>query len=172
MQAGSRQPGSPQTKILATPVPLTNDDIDPDVNFYNGLNVDSVYAYYTEDELNDKIVSKMQADSTFSIIHFNARSMPANFNKLKSVSSSFDFTFDVIAVTETWLSNDDLDFVHMDDYDDIHTCRPNRGEGGVALYSRLLQSKPLPLLSKCILNCAEVICTEIIIPNGKNIVVA
>ena len=40
--------------------------------------------------------------------------------------------------------------------------------GGVALYiNRSLQSKPLPLLSKSILNCAEIICTEIIIPNGK-----
>ena len=77
----------------------------------------------------------------------------------------------MITVTETWLSDDDLDF-SMDDYDDIHTCRPNRGGGGVAFCRRLLQSKPLPLLSKCILNCAEVICTEIIIPNGKNIVPA
>ena len=98
--------------------------------FYNGLNVDSVY--YTEDEFNDKIVTKVQAASTFSIIHFNARSMSANFNKLKSVLSSFDFTFDVIAVSETWLNNDDLDSFHMDDYDDIHTCRPNRG--GVELH--------------------------------------
>ena len=99
--------------------------------------------------------------------------MSANFNNLKTVLSSFDFTFDVNAVTETWLNDDDLDSFHMDDYDDIHTCRPNRGGGGVALYiNRLLQSKPLPLLSKCILNCAEVICTEIKIPNGKNIVVA
>ena len=82
-----------------------------------------------EDEYNDKIVSKMQAVSTFSIIHFNARSMTANCNKLKSILSSFDFTFDVIAVTETWLSDDDLDYFHMDDYGDIHTCRgrPNRG---------------------------------------------
>ena len=55
----------------------------------------------------------MQAASTFSIIHFNARSMSANFNKLKSVLSSFDFTFDVTAVSETWLNNDDLDFFHM-----------------------------------------------------------
>ena len=99
--------------------------------------------------------------------------MSANFSKLNSVSSSFDFTFDVIAVTETRLNDDDLYSFHMDDYDDIHTCRPNRGGGGVALYiSRLIQSKPLPLLSKCFLNCAEVICTEITIPNGKNIVVA
>ena len=97
---------------------------------------------YTEDEFNDTIVTKVQAASTFSIIHFNARSMSANFNKLKSVLSSFDFTFDVIAVSETWLNNDDLDSFHMDDYADIHTCRPNRGGGGVALYvNRLLQSK-------------------------------
>ena len=45
---------------------LANDNIDPDDNFYNGLNVDSVY--YTEDEFNDKIVTKVQAASTFSII--------------------------------------------------------------------------------------------------------
>ena len=104
--------------------------IDPDDNFYNGLNVDRVY--YTKDEFNDKTVSKRQASSTFSIIHFNARRMSAYFSKLKSILSSFDFTFDVIAVTETWLSDADLDSFHMDDYDDIHTCRPNRG--GVELH--------------------------------------
>ena len=70
------------------------------------------------------------------------------------------------------LSDDDLDYFNMDGYDDIHTFRLNHGEGGVALYiNRLLQSKPLPFLSQCILNCAEVICTEIIITNGKNTVV-
>ena len=95
---------SPVTQFTRTANLVTNDDIDPDDNFYNGLNVDS--AYYTEDEFNDKIVSKLQAASTFSIIHFNARSMSANFNKLKSVLSSIDFTFDVIAVTETWLRDD------------------------------------------------------------------
>ena len=79
----------------------------------------------------------------------------------------------MIAVTETWLNDDDLDAFHMDDYDDMNSCRPNRSGGGVALYiNRLLQSKPLPLLSRCMLNCAEVICTDIIIPNGRNIVVA
>ena len=81
----------------------------------------------------------------------------------------------MIAVTETLLkiNDDDLDSFHIDDYDDMHSCRPNRGGGGVALYiNRLLQSKPLPLLPQCILNRAEVICTEIIIPYGKNIVVA
>ena len=141
---------SPVIQLSRTASLVTNDDIDPDDNFYNILNVDSVY--YTEDEFNDNIVSKLQAASTFSIIHFNARSMSANFNTLKSVLSSIDFTFDLIAVTETWLSDDDLDFFHMDEYDDIHTCRHNRGGSGVALYiNRLLQSTPLPLLSKCIL---------------------
>ena len=97
---------------------VTNNNIDPDDNLYNDLNVDSVY--YTEDDVNDKIVSKVQAASTFSIIHFNAISMSANFNKLNSVLSSFDVTFDVIAVSETWLNNDDLDYFHMDDYDDTY----------------------------------------------------
>ena len=53
--------------------------------FYNDLNVDSVY--YTDDEFNDFFLSKVQAASTFNIIQFNARSMSANFNNLKSVLS-------------------------------------------------------------------------------------
>ena len=40
------------------------------------------------------------------------------------------------------------------------------------VYQQIINSKPFPFLSKCIINCAEVICAEIIIPNGKNIVVA
>ena len=35
---------------------VTNDDIDPDDNFYNDLNVDSVY--YTDDEFNDFFYQK------------------------------------------------------------------------------------------------------------------
>ena len=62
---------------------------------------------------------KIRCISELCGCYFNARSMSANFNKLKSVLSSFDFTFDVIAVSETWLNNDDLDSFHMDDYDDI-----------------------------------------------------
>ena len=77
---------------------VTNDDIDPNDNFYNGLNVD-----YKEDEFNDKIASTFQVAPTLSIIHFNATCMSANFNNLKSVLPSIDFTFEVIAVTETWL---------------------------------------------------------------------
>ena len=56
-----------------------NDDIDPDNNLYNRVNADSVY--FTEDEFNTKIVPKNQWLSNFSIIHFNVRSMCANFNK-------------------------------------------------------------------------------------------
>ena len=64
--------------------------------------------------------SRAKIHSNPDYIHFNAIRMSANFNKLKSVLSSFDVTFDVIAVSETWLNNDDLDYFHMDDYDDTY----------------------------------------------------
>ena len=114
----------------------------------------------------------MQAASTFSIIHFNARSVSANFNKLKSVLSSFDFTFDVIAVSETWLNNDDLDSVHMDDY--IHRLA-DLIVAGVELHCMLTDYYSQNLYHSCLnvlLTVLKLICTEIIIPNGKNIVVA
>ena len=52
----------------------------------------------------------------------------------------------------------------------MFTCsRTNKNGGGVALYIKdSLQHKFLPDMSKCIDNCAEVICLEIYSKKWKN----
>lgn len=108
-------------------------DVDSDNNWYNIVNADSVY--FTEDEFNKKIVPKNQGLSNFSIIHFNVRSMSANFNKLKACISLLDCTFDVIAISETWMNENDE--FQLENYNCFYTSRYQRIGGGVALYISL-----------------------------------
>ena len=148
-----------------------NGSIDPDNNLHNRVNVDSLY--YTDDEFNTKVVPKSEGLSNFSIIHFNTRSMAANFNKLKACIAQLDYKFDVIAIIETWMNDNESEEFQLENYNAYYISRHHRTGGGVALYiNKALKHKPLPNFSKCIDSCAEVTCAEIITSNGKNIIVA
>ena len=61
-----------------------NENLDPDNNFYNILNVCS--EYYTQDQMNlrfEKYCHNVNMNSNvFIIIHFNCRSLCAHFDKL------------------------------------------------------------------------------------------
>ena len=52
-------------------------DIDPDNNFFSNINDNC--CYYSAEQYNQTI----QTDSKLSIIHFNSRSLSANFNNIK-----------------------------------------------------------------------------------------
>lgn len=68
----------------------------------------------------------------FSIAHINVRSLFTNFDIFKD--HVFHFSYDIIAVTETWLSADVLDdAVYVHGYSIILKDRPTRA-GGVAFY--------------------------------------
>ena len=49
------------------------DNADPDINFYNRLQVDS--DYYTDDQFNRKPCYRKQGSKYFSLIHYNCRSI-------------------------------------------------------------------------------------------------
>ena len=107
-----------------------NDDIDPDRNVYN--RVDSLY--YSNDEFNFNFAQKGHESSNFSIISFNIRSMSANFDKLKCCISSLHYKFDIISVSETWMSDNDGTYLSIDGYNSIYISRDQKIGGGVALY--------------------------------------
>lgn len=68
------------------------------------------------------------------IAHLNIRSMPANFVEFKNEFS--DSTFDIIAVSETWFTNDlNINDYKLMGYNLYHKNRTGRG-GGIALYVR------------------------------------
>ena len=145
---------------------FNTDQADPDNNFYQHLSPDSLY--YTEEQFKQKIAKPKEETANFSIIHFNCRSLPSNYNKLKDSITALDFHFDVIALSETWLIDNDSDNFNIDGYKMFTCSRTNKNGGGVALYiNDSLQHRFLPDMSKCIDNCAEVIYLEITLKNGK-----
>ena len=142
------------------------DGIDPDSNIHNKISVDSLY--YTESEFKEHFEFKQKGSSNFSLVHFNCRSMASNFDKLKDSVKALDFPFDVIAVSETWLKDNETSSSYsIDGYSSFQCSRLNKTGGGVALYiNETLQPNYLPNKSKCIDNCAEIVTVEVTLATG------
>lgn len=86
--------------------------------------------YYSEDCYN----CKFKNYDTFSVIHFNSRSLYANFDHIKSYLKQLSKPFSVILITETWMHNDrEMDF-SIEGYEFISLNRRNKHGGGVALF--------------------------------------
>ena len=140
-----------------------NGSIDPDNNLHNQVNVDSLY--YTDDEFNTKFIPKSEGLSNFSIIHFNTRSMAANFNKLKACIAQLDYKFDVIAISETWMNNNENEEFQLENYNAYYISRHHRTNGGVALYiNKALKHKQFSKSKLLVLKsphcCINLSCTK------------
>ena len=143
---------------------FVGDEADPDNNFFNRLQVDS--HYYTDDQFNRKCHTNAESDN-FALIHYNCRSLAKNFTMIRDHITTLDSMFDVIALTETWLNDNDSDYFNLDGYELVSCSRSSKKGGGVGLYIRnSMQHKYLPLLSKCIVNCAEIVTVEVTLKNG------
>ena len=111
---------------------FVTDNIDPDNNLHNTLSVSSLY--YTDDQFKHTFLNTKQGIQQFSLIHFNYRSLPSNCSKLKESISALDFKFDVIALSETWLKDNDHDNYNMEGYSTFTCSRVGKTGGGVAMY--------------------------------------
>ena len=68
------------------------------------------------------------------IVHFNDRSLNANFTQIESYISSFKVMFDVKHRSETWNDPTTLELYNIPMYNVFHVCRENAKGGGVAIY--------------------------------------
>ena len=128
--------------------------------------------YYTDEQFKHNFALTSEGVANFSIIHLNCRSLASNFNKLKDSIKVLGLQFDVIAISETWLSDNDSDNFNIDGYTTFTCSRIYKKGGGVALYiNNSLQHKHLPNKSKCIDNCAEAVSVEITLKNGKKVII-
>ena len=101
---------------------------------FNILHVDS--HYYTDDQFNRKCHTNADTDN-FALIHYNCRSLAKNFAMIRDHITSLDsMTFDVIALSETWLNDDNNDSFNLDGYDLVSCSRRSKKGGGVGLYIR------------------------------------
>ena len=100
--------------------------------------------------------------------------MASNFDKLKDSVKGLYFPFDVIAVSETWLKDNDTSSSYsIDGYSSFHCSRLNKTGGGVALYiNETLQPNYLPNKSKCNDNCADIVTVEVTLATGKKVLVS
>ena len=81
-------------------------------------------------------------------MHVNIRSTRKNFDNLKILINSFSSEPDIIAVTETWLSDNALFLYELEGYRSYHVVRTAREHGGVSIYvHNNHQSELIPDLS-------------------------
>ena len=106
-----------------------------------------------------------------SIIHFNCRSLTANFDKLQNSLNELKHKFDVVAVSETWLDSDIcMDYYKLPGYEMCHISRTNKKGGGVAIYiNEYISYKLSEKLSTSINNVLEWVTIDICIRN-KNVI--
>ena len=106
-----------------------------------------------------------------SFIHFNARSLKANLQKINDYLQELHLKFDIIAVSETWAELDVIDDLNLTDYSAKHVTRETR-KGGVALYirneltRRLLETKTMKVE-----NIFEYVTVELAIKNHTNVII-
>lgn len=75
-------------------------EVDPENHLFNSIN--ATCDYYTEEQFNDSV----NLDNHFSLIHFNCRSLHANFTEIHENLKTLKSKFKLIALSETWLDQE------------------------------------------------------------------
>lgn len=88
---------------------------------------ENVCNYYTVQQDNVEISKVL--DEALSIIHFNSRSLKGNLEKIKELLCQLDKNFKVIAITESWLKDSDINDVQIDGYNMFYVNRVSKKEG-------------------------------------------
>ena len=141
-------------------------DIDAESHVFN--NIGDICKYYTDDQVKDNV----KMDNSFSLIHFNARSMYANFKEIKDYLDTFKQKFKVIALSETWMKENRGSDFYLEGYELYHNNRINKRGGGVALFVNSdLRCKVVENMTTTIDDLMECLTLEIELEGKRNIVI-
>lgn len=141
-------------------------NIDPDCFFLKDIT--HCCNYFSEEQFKNYSV----LNGTFSVIHFNSRSLFKNISKIQDCLKN-DKQFSVIGITETWLKDEYVDMVQLDGYDYFAINRPNKRGGGVALYVKSsYHCEMVNTMSFSLENVMECVTVEIKCENSKNIIIS
>ena len=81
-----------------------------------------------------------------TFIHFNARSLNKNFQKIKEYLDDLELSFDITAISETWAEPNTTEDILLNGYEVFHIARANRKGGDVALFNFITHSVQQNLL--------------------------
>ena len=105
--------------------------------------IDSGCAYHTP-----TLNFEGRLGDSFNVIHVNIRSLAKNVDKLNSLISQVNTSFDVICLSETWLVDSLANNYCLPDYCIINSCPDNyRGKGAALLIKNNTVYHELPELS-------------------------
>ena len=99
----------------------------PDMNHFNYIGNCELS---TVDELNERFFANL----SFSVLHLNARSLVKNHKDLSHLLANINHKFSMLAITETWIKDDEPYDLNFDGYNFISNHCSGRTGGGVSLY--------------------------------------
>lgn len=144
--------------------PIT--EIDPDI-FFSSMVI--TCNYFTQEQYEKNVI----INGTLSIIHFNSRSMYANFGSIKDFLQCFTHPFSIIAISETWFSNErGIDFA-LNGYELVHVNRNDKTRGGVAFFiHESIKFHVVNGMSLAVDGIMECLTVEICNEKKKNVIVS
>ena len=71
---------------------------------------------------------------SFSLFHLNARSLVKNQDALAHLLANINHKFSVLAITETWVKESNVNDLSFEGYNFLTNHRANRTGGGVGLF--------------------------------------
>ena len=95
-----------------------------------GILADDSCSYYDTDGFNQ--LSNSPTD--FSIFYLNTRSLCKHFFDVQDYLCSLSSSFSVYGFTETWFKQTPPSYIHMNNFNLVHSSRCDRVGGGVALF--------------------------------------
>ena len=115
-------------------------EIDTECLLYNDLPTQC--RYFTPAQFSTNFSGTDRANNP-SVIHFNARSLKANLNKMKDTLRELEYKFHIIAISETWFKENNWDGNEVTNLHDAFlgyklycNSRKNKTGGGVQSISQ------------------------------------
>ena len=142
--------------------------INPDKkNFYNTINVDC--SYYAESQFGFKTKN---IKSSLSMIHFNARSLNANFENIKDYLYVLRHPFDVVVISETWIHHLNINCFPLQGYEAAPVNRDHKRGRGVAIYiSKSIGFMEIKSMSSVVDNIMECVAIELKLNKRKHVII-
>ena len=164
--------------ILANPFDsqnnLSDENNDPDINFFNEKYEAVNSPYYNVYKFNSSSQNFLKI--SFSVLHINIRSMNKNFEKLREYLSHVKGNFSIIALTETWYSDDKSDknsLWQLLNYTAIYQIRNSSWKrGGIALHVYNSLNYKIPKSKNINNNDIECWNIEIVSKASKNVIIS